>query len=178
MRTLLESTGRDPGAIPTADIKHFCRHARYLRLVRCRPLHEDAAPSGGRADALRAALASEADAANAALGVLLRAVDRFQAQHGRLPGSGYEEDVEQDVPLLKAAAGGVLAELGAAAAPLSDDLVAEVVRCGGGELHAVAAGVGAMASQEGIKLLTGQFVPLGGTLVYNAMYCTTSVLQI
>lgn len=30
-RAILEGAGRDPGSIPTADIKHFCKHARYLR---------------------------------------------------------------------------------------------------------------------------------------------------
>lgn len=39
----------------------------------------------------------------------------------------------------------------------------------------VAAVVGAVASQEAIKLLTGQYVAVGGTLIYNAMACTTSV---
>ena len=61
------------------------------------------------------------------------------------------------------------------ARPTADDLVAEVVRCAAGELHAVAAAVGAMASQEAIKLVTRQYVPVGGTLIYNAMACTTSV---
>ena len=61
---------------------------------------------------------------------------------------------------------------------VSDDLVGEVVRCGAGELHVVAAVVGAIASQEAIKLITGQYVPVGGTLIYNAMSCTSSVLPL
>lgn len=64
---------------------------------------------------------------------------------------------------------------GSAAGGVSDDLVAEMCRCAAGELHVVAAVVGAIAAQEAIKLLTGQFVPVGGALVYNAMACTTSV---
>ncbi|KAL4859524.1 NEDD8-activating enzyme E1 regulatory subunit AXR1 [Chlorella vulgaris] len=32
-RALLEAAGRDPGAIPLPDIKHFCKHARSLRHV-------------------------------------------------------------------------------------------------------------------------------------------------
>ncbi len=39
----------------------------------------------------------------------------------------------------------------------------------------MAAVVGAIASQEAIKLITRQFVPVGGTLLYNGMACTTSV---
>jgi amyloid beta precursor protein binding protein 1 len=55
--------------------------------------------------------------------------------------------------------------------------VAEIVRFGAGELHVMAAIVGGMAAQEAIKLITGQFVPFAGTLLYNAVGSTTSVLE-
>ena len=38
----------------------------------------------------------------------------------------------------------------------------------------VAAFMGGVAAQEAIKLVTRQFVPVAGTLIYNAMACTTS----
>lgn len=174
MRALLESCGRDPSTVPPAEVRRFCRHARHLRLLRCRPL--GGAPPAAAAATLRAALASEEGAAPATLAVLLRAADAFHAQHSRYPGAG-EADSEEDAALLKAAAGAVLAEAGAAGAPLWDDLVAEVVRGGGGELHVVGAVVGAVAAQEAIKLLTAQFVPAGGALVYDAIHCTTAVLD-
>jgi amyloid beta precursor protein binding protein 1 len=47
-------------------------------------------------------------------------------------------------------------------------------RFGAAELHVVAAVMGGIAAQEAIKLVTRQFVPLAGTLVYNAMASTTS----
>lgn len=59
---------------------------------------------------------------------------------------------------------------------VNDDLVAEMVRFGAAELHCVAAVMGGIGAQEAIKLLTGQFVPPDGTVIYNAMACTTSVL--
>jgi hypothetical protein len=49
---------------------------------------------------------------------------------------------------------------------------------GGAELHVVAAVMGGMAAQEAIKLLTKQFVPFAGSLVYNAMASTTTVLAL
>jgi amyloid beta precursor protein binding protein 1 len=55
-----------------------------------------------------------------------------------------------------------------------DDLVAECARAGGGEMHAVAAVVGGVGSQEVIKLVTGQFVPVAKTLVYDAAEGTTA----
>jgi len=91
--------------------------------------------------------------------------------------------VEEDAALLKSQANALLAECGisggsssgASAGSGIDDLAGEMCRCAAGELHVVAAVVGAMAAQEAIKLLTGQFVPIGGALIYNAMQCTTSV---
>jgi amyloid beta precursor protein binding protein 1 len=89
--------------------------------------------------------------------------------------------VEEDAALLKSQANALLAECGAAGGTVgggggvSDDLAAELCRCAAGELHVVAAVVGAVAAQEAIKIVTGQFVPLGGCLIYNAMACTTSV---
>ncbi len=61
---------------------------------------------------------------------------------------------------------------------LNDDLVAEMVRFGACELHCVAAVMGGMGAQEAIKLLTGQFVPPEGTVIYNAMASTTSVFAL
>ena len=54
------------------------------RVVRWRRLGEAVA---GQGDALRAALSGEDTGANAGLLLLLRAVDRFHAAHGRFPGT-------------------------------------------------------------------------------------------
>ena len=80
------------------------------------------------------------------------------------------------MPLLKTIANSLLAELGVNAASVGDDLVSEMCRFGAAELHCVAAVMGGIASQEAIKLITKQFVPLPATLVYNAMASTTSLL--
>ena len=77
---------------------------------------------------------------------------------------------------LKSTAVQLLQAQGLAGTSLSDDVVAEVVRYGAGELQCVAAVVGGMAAQEAIKMLTRQFVPLQGTLVYNAVSSSTLVV--
>ncbi|PSC68884.1 NEDD8-activating enzyme E1 regulatory subunit [Micractinium conductrix] len=181
-RALLEAAGRDPASLPASEVRHFCKHARYLRIVRCRSLEEETEPDSCRGEALRGALAAEDTAANAALYLLLRAADRFHATYQRYPGT-FDSELEEDAALLKSQANAILSECGAAGggggssapAGVSDDLVGEMCRCAAGELHVVAAVVGAIAAQEAIKLLTGQFVPVGGALIYNAMQCTTSV---
>ncbi|GAB4817852.1 hypothetical protein N2152v2_004898 [Parachlorella kessleri] len=176
-RELLQSVGREPTSIAPAAVRHLCKNARYLRVLRCRSLAEETSASGCHAGALRQALAGEDTAANAMLYVLLRAVDRFRQTYQRYPGV-YDSELEEDAALLKSTAHALMAECGAAGAAVSDDLVAEVCRWGAGELQCVAAVVGAIASQEAIKLITHQFVPVGGVLVYNAMACTTSVFSL
>lgn len=80
--------------------------------------------------------------------------------------------------LLKAIVASVSADSGVGAAAVSDDLIEEIVRFGASELHVVAAIMGGIAAQETIKFITRQFVPVGGTLIYNAMASTSSVLRV
>lgn len=47
----------------------------------------------------------------------------------------------------------------------------EITRYGGGELHNVSALLGGVASQEAVKIITGQYVPLDHTYVYNGIAC-------
>lgn len=82
--------------------------------------------------------------------------------------------LEEDVALLKSLVAAAATEAGAGSGAVPDDLTAEIVRSGGGELHAVAAVVGGIAAQEAIKLLTGQFVPLAGSLLYSALASANS----
>ncbi|KAJ9533463.1 hypothetical protein QJQ45_026456 [Haematococcus lacustris] len=185
VNTLLARAGRDAGSIPRETIRHYCKNARNLRLVRYRSLAAEfastASPSDskprGASPSLAQSLASEGTAATAALYVLLRAADRFLAAHGRFPGCRLEGSGEEDAPLLKSLAHAVMAEMGAASASLQDDYLQEMVRFGAGELHVVAAFMGGMAAQEIIKLVTGQFTPVAGTMVYTAMGCITSCFE-
>ena len=50
---------------------------------------------------------------------------------------------------------------------VGDDLVTEMCRYGASELHGVAAFVGGIAAQEAIKILTGQYVPVDNTLIFD-----------
>jgi NEDD8-activating enzyme E1 regulatory subunit len=50
-------------------------------------------------------------------------------------------------------------------------------RFGASQLHCLGAIVGGVAAQEAIKLVTHQFVPLAGTLIYNAMSSTSAIFN-
>jgi NEDD8-activating enzyme E1 regulatory subunit len=121
---------------------------------------------------IQSALAGPSEtAADASLYVLLRAVDRFYVSYSRYPGS-HDSELEDDAPRLKNLCAAVIGEMGGAAgvaAQVVDDYVTEMCRFGAGELHVVAAVMGGVAAQEVIKLVTQQFVPIGGSFVFNAM---------
>ncbi len=51
-------------------------------------------------------------------------------------------------------------------------------RCGGCELHSIAAFLGGCAAQEVIKLVTGQFIPFDNTFIYNGLNATTVTYKI
>ncbi|KAK8967710.1 NEDD8-activating enzyme E1 regulatory subunit [Platanthera guangdongensis] len=83
--------------------------------------------------------------------ILLRAVDRFVTNYNRFPGV-FDNEIDDDISRLKTIAVGVLGDSGLHGSTLSDDLVNEMCRFGGGEIHAVAAFIGGVASQEAIKV--------------------------
>lgn len=55
---------------------------------------------------------------------------------------------------------------------------AEVTRYGAGELHAVAALIAGVASQEAVKLIARQFIPLNNTFVYNGINGTAATMAL
>ncbi|KAJ4866388.1 NEDD8-activating enzyme E1 regulatory subunit [Raphanus sativus] len=100
--------------------------------------------------------------------VLLRAVDRFTANYNKFPGQ-FDGGMDEDISRLKTTALSLLADLGCNGSVLPDDLINEMCRFGASELHVVAAFVGGIASQEVIKLVTKQFVPMLGTYIFNGI---------
>lgn len=70
----------------------------------------------------------------------------------------------------------LLAELAPAdgtelALPVTRDHVKELLRLGvhNSQLHTVSSFIGGLASQEVIKLLTHQFIPMNNTFIYNGV---------
>jgi amyloid beta precursor protein binding protein 1 len=119
--------------------------------------------------------------------LVLRAADRFSAERGgRAPGAGLPEGsdaaLNADAAALWACVQALAAELGLdgklPAHVFGPEHAAELVRAGGGEMHTVAAFMGGVASQEAIKLITGQFVPLDNTIVFNGVSGCTTVWRI
>lgn len=62
--------------------------------------------------------------------------------------------MDEDISRLKTTAVALLNDLGCSGSSLSEDLINEMCRFGAAELHAVAAFIGGIASQEVIKVRT------------------------
>ncbi|XP_054816376.1 NEDD8-activating enzyme E1 regulatory subunit AXR1-like [Prosopis cineraria] len=166
VRSILKKIGRDSNSIPRTTIKSFCKNARKLKICRFR-LIEDEFNSPNLPE-LQKYLTDEDYSTAVGIYILLRAVDRFAANYNSFPGQ-YDSAMDEDIPRLKSTASGLLNDLGCNGATLAEDLVNEMCRFGASELHAVAALVGGIASQEVIKLITRQFVPMSGTFIFNGI---------
>eukprot|EP00252_Welwitschia_mirabilis_P011517 TRINITY_DN25784_c0_g1_i2.p1 TRINITY_DN25784_c0_g1~~TRINITY_DN25784_c0_g1_i2.p1 ORF type:complete len:527 (-),score=124.25 TRINITY_DN25784_c0_g1_i2:341-1921(-) len=174
VRKILKIIGRQPESITSASIKTFCKNARKITVCRFRSLEEE----------FESPLTFElqkyfgdVDNNAAIFYLLLRAVDHFAMLYNRYPGV-FDTELEEDVPKLKSIAMGLLSEMGLNGPCLSEDLIYEMCRFGASEIHAVAAFIGGIASQESIKLITKQFVPFTGTFIFNGIDQRSQVLGI
>ncbi|WJX49919.1 NEDD8-activating enzyme E1 regulatory subunit axr1, variant 2 [Trifolium repens] len=188
-RNTLKKIGRDPNSIPTATIKSFCKNARKLKVCRYRSIEDEF--NSPNLPELQKYLTDEdyrlspfivnssnlPELQNIAVGIyiLLRAVDRFAANYNSFPGQ-FDSAMDEDIARLKSTAIGLLNDLGCNSATLAEDLINEMCRFGAAELHAVAALVGGIASQEVIKLITRQFVPISGTYIFNGIDHKSQIL--
>ncbi|XP_021352742.1 NEDD8-activating enzyme E1 regulatory subunit-like isoform X1 [Mizuhopecten yessoensis] len=165
----------DPG-ISEQDIKLFCKNAAFLRVVRCRSLEEEYNSATAQSQEIESHIADEDSDDEVVFYVLLRAVDKFYEEFNRFPG-WYNDQVEPDIPRLKVSLTKVLQEWGLSPT-IKDDYIHEICRYGSAELHTVASFLGGAASQEVIKIITGQFVPINNTYIYNAMKQTSITVQL
>lgn len=173
------ATGLGEEAVSLEQTRLFCKNAHSLQWVRYRSIADELTPSSALGLRLSGLMDEGGDAPAAGFYLLLRAADAFHTRYNRWPGT-MDDNVESDVPLLKQCVCQLLGEYRQSGGPASvrDDLIFEMCRYGAAELHPVAAIVGGVASQEVIKLVTGQFVPLNNTYIYNGLNGTGVVAEL
>ena len=105
-----------------------------------------------------------------------RACQGFHRAHGRYPGTQIENYLD-DVPFLQKEIISTVGHYGLENNELvqqtllgsSMDYATEMTRYGQAEIHNIASVLGGVASQEAVKIITGQYVPLNNTYVYNGI---------
>jgi len=174
---ILEAVGKPATSISAGDIKLFCRNVGHLRCLRIRSIEEErAAVSPAVAEMLAEA---SGESSNAIWYIIMRAADNFSKTHGRAPGAA-DGDYAGDVEPLKEAALEVAKDVGLEDAVAGwkredcsfDDLVTEYCRFGGSELHGLCAVMGGIISQEALKVITQQFMPMESWIAFNGMSST------
>jgi amyloid beta precursor protein binding protein 1 len=157
------------------DIRTFCKNSSFLRVVSCRSLAAEYDPLTSRVSQLAMGL-DDADSEDLVYYILLRAVDRFFVDSNRFPGE-YDDLIEPDIPAMKGNIHRLLHEWGVTQS-VKDDFIHEMCRYGAAELPAIAAFIGGIAAQEAIKIITGQFVPINNTFIYNGMKQTSVTVEL
>ncbi|KAJ3150039.1 NEDD8-activating enzyme E1 regulatory subunit [Geranomyces michiganensis] len=178
---LVTAVGRPQRPIPLDEIDRFCKHSAFLKVLRYRSFAEECELETANAKTLGDALASDSRD-NAAWYVALRAAEECKERLGRWPGepSAYdnEVDLDSDADVLRTAIASYLSARGLPTDAVSDDHVVEFVRAAGANLHVTAALLGGVVSQEAIKLLTCQYVPIDNTVVFDGVRSVASVYRL
>ncbi|KAF8935701.1 hypothetical protein EDD21DRAFT_66374 [Dissophora ornata] len=170
--SLLESLGLAPGSISLQEIESFCKYSAFLKVIRYRSLEQEYRQPNTKQIA---SWLSDPDSVFPHY-VLLRASDSFHDDHGRYPGEG--ENWEDDVDQLHANVATLLQSWGIAIDAVSKDLTHEICRYGNGSIHNIASFIGGVVSQEVIKLITHQYIPLDNTFVFDGTRSVTGVFAV
>lgn len=109
----------------------------------------------------------------------IRACQVFFKDHQRYPGT--TSNWESDVPLLQENYKQVVVHYQLTDEQLLQEHAAniclELTRYANAEIHTVASVVGGVASQEAVKIITGQYTPVNNTYVYNGIVSVGGVYQ-
>ncbi|XP_024943494.1 NEDD8-activating enzyme E1 regulatory subunit isoform X2 [Cephus cinctus] len=162
---LLRQLGRSSDSISEKDVKLFCRYAGDIHVERGSCIADEYDSKTTNANEIAQSL--ENPESMMVYYVVLRGVEKFQAEYNSYPGE-FDDHVEPDIVKLKSCISKLLGEWGCG--PLAkDDYVHEFCRYGGSELHSVSAFLGGLAAQETIKFITNQYKPIHNTFIYDAV---------
>lgn len=185
--------------ITEQDAKTFCKHCRYVRFMTWRKMADELDPStsvtSGTATLLKDAISDPSKTVSAFIFAAFRAASAFRGPGGRDPGVDPETviDSETGLPMSQdtfvSRDAEVLHEhmtrdvlqprgvkLDQSTAKIAEDVLYEYTRYGNGQLNAVGSVIGGIASQEIIKLVTRQYIPMTQRLIYDGVHSTTTLL--
>lgn len=185
---LLLQTNNEDIIIDGDTIATFCQNVHSIDLLQTGSLADDEEEPSKEICQDLAATTVEGDERPEQLPLLwylgFRACQLFYSQHGRYPGT--TEDYQADVAILHQCIVDCVHRY-----KLSDNEVLqstllqnhhhyamELTRYGNAEIHTVASVVGGVASQEAVKLITGQYVPINNTYVYNGIASMAAVYKL
>lgn len=166
VQELLKELNKSSDWISEKDVLLFCREAAYVAVTRGSKI-ADEYEKGSKTSTI----AEELENPDSLMGhyVVLRAMERFQTEHGYTPG---EVKIETDTARIKNQAGRLLNDWGIST-QLNDDLFHEICRYGGAEIHSISAFFGGCCAHEVIKVITRQYKPFDNTIIYDGIKSQT-----
>lgn len=173
VQELCQQLGPRKVMITEGDIRTFCKHSYFLRVLKGKSIADEYKGSinlgdmGGQLEDPESELVWY---------VMLRAVDQFHTEFRAYPGF-FQDQVETDIVRLKVCVNRLLTDWGCGPI-IKDDYIHEMCRYGAAEVHSVAAYIGGCAAQEVIKLLTGQYVPINNTHIYSSINATSATFTL
>lgn len=159
---ILEELNKSCDWITEKEVRLFCREASHLSVIRGTKIADEYEKG------LNATLvANELENMDSRMGhyIVLRALERFQTEHGCLPG---EIQPDIDTSRVKSQGTKLLNDWGVNA-QLNDDLFHEICRYGGAEIHSISAFLGGAIAHEVIKIVTRQYKPFDNTFIYDGI---------
>ena len=183
LNQMLQLVGND---IPKDDLASFCANVYTVSQMQTSSVVQEwnQPPNEEIMDDLKMALMDPYEVPEHTpllwyLGV--RACQVFVHQHQRYPGTTEEENWESDIPLLQECWKNVAQHYGLEDQELvqshGKNICHEMTRYANAEIHTIASVVGGVASQEGVKIITGQYIPLDNTYIFNGIVAVGGVYR-
>lgn len=152
----LSKLGRDPESITLEEVSLFTKHSNFIRRINYRPLTcEYSLPCDDHHRRTVIDALNNWDTEESLIHdyIAIRAFQEYYSTIGRFPGAE-DKGLKKDQEMLEAFAGDYLKTLDyiGGLADRTKNLVQEVVRAGGSELHVIASFAGGMVAQEIVKV--------------------------
>lgn len=161
---------RKMDTISDETIELFCKNCINLNVKKTGTIRDEfASPSSSIIEEIKSNPESDA-----IYYFLLRSADRFHRLHNRFPGS-LDDCYSSDLVAFDALFKTFLKEHKVCVEAPKE--LEETVRAGGCQLPAIGAFMGGVASQEIIKIITHQYVPMTNSIIYNGISSTTMVFN-
>ena len=148
-------------------LQTYCKNAAFLKVLRTPPTKNQ----DEFTDATRAELSWY---------IGLHVCDLFYEQFNRYPGESPLSTIDMDTDQRQLELDlSDLKQISKKQQSVADEqILEELCRYGGSEIHSIAAFLGGCCAQEAIKLITHQYVPIDNTLIYNGIEQSTNILKL
>ncbi|ORX59339.1 NEDD8-activating enzyme E1 regulatory subunit-like protein [Piromyces finnis] len=170
VNTTLAQINRPIESIKDEQIITMIKNGSDLRIIRYRTL-EDEFINQPNVSLIAQSLNEEFN--NMVYYLLFRAVDHFYETHYRYPGVD-NDSLDNDLELLKKSVEVITSQYSIDYSLIPEEAMQEIVRAGMSEIHTVSSLVGALVSQEILKLVTCQYTPMNNTCIFNGIQTTTT----